>query len=119
MRGVGGLPLAPVLGIEHEIVIDLAVNILTFGIPIEAVGNGFQVDGHGLEFGAPVFGYGLMASAAVMEDESELAALLFEDVFFDRIKIKASGQLDIVCFGHGFLRKSPAIEKHPGAFVKA
>jgi hypothetical protein len=77
------------------------------------------MDGHRLKFGAPIFRDGLLATAAVVEDESESATLFFKDVFFHGIEIKTAGQLDIVRFGHSSSKKSSAIEKHPGVFVKS
>ena len=100
-NGAGAVGLATVLGIKHEIPADFLVDVLVFGIPEKPMGDGFQVDGHGVKAGPPVLGHGAVLAPAVVKHENEAASLLPQDMFLDGVEIVISRELDVVFFGLG------------------
>ena len=99
--GVGPPGFTAVFGIKHQVVVDLLIDVFRVGIPEQPLGDGLQVDRHGVKHGPPVFGHGFLDPPAVMHHKGPGAALFFEDVFFDGVEIKTAGQLQIVFLGHG------------------
>ena len=100
LGAAGGMAvgLASVLRKKNEIIPHLLINVLIFRVPIKPLGDGFQVDGHGFEFRAPVLGDRPMDPPAVVHDENESPALFLENMPFEGIEVETSRKLDVVFF---------------------
>lgn len=107
LHGWGFVFFASILGIKHEVPVDLLVDVFSLRIPKKILRDGFQMDGDGFQSRSAVLRNRAVGPAPVMKDEHETAPLLLEDLFLDGIEEIIAGQLEIVFLGQGSLLECP------------